>query len=164
MNENTRPKNLILKQAQLLPGQYKNFSGAGSRYNPEGKRNFCVILDPETTDALIEEGWNVKFTKPKDASIEPTPYLKVNVSYAKSTPNVKLITAEEGRVTRLTEKTIGEVDYAEIQYVDLNITPSFYDMGDGKTGYSAYLKSMNVIIDDDPVGDMYEDDFDDEEE
>ena len=63
---NERPQNLIIENGQLMGGPYKNFSGKGTQKNPEGKRNFCILIDPELVDTLNEEGWNVKFTKPKN--------------------------------------------------------------------------------------------------
>lgn len=167
MNENTRPDNLIMKNAQILRGGYRNFSGKGSQKNPEGKRTFCIILDEETAASLIEEGWNVKYTKPKSDEYEPVPFLKVNVNYAYKPPVINMYTSESMHRTRISEKTVGDLDWAEIKYVDVNIKPSSkkYDHPDGTPAtYSAYLQSMNVIIEEDPIRDMYQndDEFDEE--
>ena len=159
-----RPKNLIIENGQLMGGPYKNFSGKGTQKNPEGKRNFCILIDPNLVDVLKAEGWNVKFTKPKNEEFEPQPYLKVNVSYSFKKPIIKLITSESRRVTELSERTIDMLDWAEIESVDVNINPSgkTYENGDGEEIYSAYLQSMNVVISEDPIANKY-DAIDDEE-
>ena len=51
------------KGANLI---FKNFSGRGDKFNREGDRNFAIrIHDPETVDALIEAGQNVKIKSPR---------------------------------------------------------------------------------------------------
>ena len=37
-------ENIIVENAKIA---FKNFSGKEGQFNPEGKRNFCLILDPE---------------------------------------------------------------------------------------------------------------------
>ena len=45
---------------------FRNFSGKGGTYNPEGKRNFCVFLNDDVAKAMEEEGWNVKWLEPRE--------------------------------------------------------------------------------------------------
>lgn len=160
LNMNERPQNLIIENGQLMGGPYKNFSGKGTQKNPEGKRNFCILIDPELVDTLNAEGWNVKFTKPRNEEFEPQPYLKVNVSYAFKPPVIKVITSKSRKVTNITERTIDMLDWAEIESVDVNINPSSktYENGDGREIYSAYLQSMNVVIAEDPIANKYSED------
>ena len=40
-------KNIVLEDATLLGGQFRNFSGRGGPYNREGDRNFAVRIEPE---------------------------------------------------------------------------------------------------------------------
>ena len=40
---------------------FKNFEGRGDKFNREGDRNFSLLIeDPDTADAMIKEGWNVR--------------------------------------------------------------------------------------------------------
>lgn len=162
-----KPQNLIVKNAQLMGGPYKNFSGQASAKTPNGARSFCIILDEETAAALIEEGWNVKTTNPTNDRYEPTLYLKVHVSYAYGEPDIEVFDSEaRSNGTFFNEKMIGKLDKARIKTVDVNISPSSkkYDHPDGSAPtYAAYLESMNVIIDKDPIAAMRDDGFDEEE-
>ena len=152
-----KPENLIIKHAQLRGGPYKNFSGAASQKSPEGKRTICVVLDEETAAALLEEGWNVKTTNAKEG-YEPTTYLKVNVSYAFGEPNIEVFDNEDyENGVFFNERMVGKLDRARIKYVDLNISPSSkkYEHPDGSPAtYAAYLESMNVVTECDPIAAM----------
>ena len=152
-----RPKNLIMKHAQLMGGPYRNFSGAPDAKTPAGKRTICVVLDEETAKALKEEGWNVKSTKPSDG-YEPTLYLKVNVSYMFSEPDIEVFDndAYENGVF-FNERMVGKLDKRRIKYVDVNISPSSkkYEHPDGSPAtYAAYLETMNVVVENDPIAAM----------
>ena len=150
-----RPKNLIMKEGKLLKGgTWMNFSGEATKYSAAGQRYFNLMLDPESAEGLKEAGWNVKWTKGSE-EYAPTPFIKVNISYANKGPDIKIITSESKKVTNITEKTIGMLDYAEIVSVDVNINPYHSPLCTDDFGYSAYLKSMNVYIVEDPIGDMY---------
>lgn len=140
-----RLPNIEIEHAQL---RFKNFAGRGDKFNPEGKRNFCVLIDPEKVDALKAAGWNIKFLKPKEEDMPPVPYLKVNVSFANVPPNVFVVTNVNGnqKVTKIGEDAVHSLDYADIENVDVVITPYVYDNPRIGQGISAYLRTMYVTI------------------
>lgn len=150
MAEKKHVDNIIIEDASIF---FRNFSGKGSKFNPEGKRNFCVRLDDDLADRLEKDGWNVRQLKPREEGDEPIPYMQVAVSYDHIKPNVWLIAG--GKKTLLDEESIDSLDYAEIKKVDLTIRPYIWEVN-GKTGIKAYTKNMYVTIEEDVLGAKYE--------
>lgn len=144
-----RIPNINIRDARIF---FKNFAGEEQKFNPKGKRNFCVEIPEDMADQLRADGWNVKTTKPRDPDDEPRFYLKVNVSYAVAPPEIYLIA--NGRKIALNEDTVRSIDHADIVNVNLTISPYVWEVN-GDTGISAYLKRMYVEIEDDPFADEY---------
>jgi hypothetical protein len=132
---------------------FRNFSGVAGKFNEPGDRNFAVVLDEETAQAMKKDGWNIRHLKPFNEEEEPQPILKVNVKYhgrdGKPTipPRVMLITSK-GK-TPLDESMLAILDWADIDNVDMTVNPYNYT-AQGRSGISAYLRSIYVTIRDDP--------------
>ena len=154
-----KPNDLVIENARIL---YRNFKGEESAYNRKGDRNFCVIIDdPEFAKKLIKDGWNIKYTNPKeDSDYDPVPYLPVRVNFDVMPPNVFTVTRK--KKTRLTANTVESLDYAEIESVDLTIRARLWEIG-GKSGIKAYLKTMYAIIEEDEFADKYDDRYTEED-
>lgn len=130
---------LQIDNARLI---YRNFAGAGSKFNREGDRNFAIIIeDQETANKLAELGWNVKIKPPRDADDEPFMFLPVKVKFNDRGPNVYLISGNN-RVT-LDEDSVECLDDVDILNVDLDIRPYDWEVN-GKSGRTAYLQSICV--------------------
>lgn len=134
----------------------RNFSGKGDTYNPEGKRNFAVLLDEDTAVAMEADGWPVKRFKPREDAEDDTrqAFLKVTVNYAVRPPKVVIVTSTKRR--QLKEDEVYELDNAEITNVDMYVRPYFWEAR-GETGVSAYLQSMYVTIEEDYLERKYAD-------
>ena len=124
---------------------YRNFSGAPSKFNREGDRNFAVIIpDQEMADALIDEGWNIKIKPPRDEEDSPFMYLPVKVKFNERGPAIYLKTGNA--MNRLDEESIDMLDNIDILGVDLDIRPYDWEVN-GKEGRTAYLQSIHVTQD-----------------
>lgn len=142
-------KNLKIENAKIL---FANFSGEEKAFNPKGRRNFCVLIDPADAQGLIDEGWNVKTLKPREDGDEPLPYLQVAVSFENKPPKVVLITS--GGQTLLDEETIGRLDWADIELADVIISPYAWNVS-GKSGIKAYLKTAYITLAEDEIEKKY---------
>lgn len=141
--------NIVIEDARI---GFRNFSGKEGKFNPAGRRNFCVFIDPELGEVLEKDGWNVRWLEPKDDQADRQPYLQVAVSFDNIPPKIVLITSK-GK-TSLDEDSVNIVDWAEIQKVDLIVRPYNWSVN-GKEGVKAYVKSMYITIVEDEFDGRY---------
>ena len=152
-------RNYTIENAEIF---WKNFSGKGSTYNSEGSRNFCVYIPEEDAEDMKADGWNIKYSKPRDDGEEPRPYVQVAVAYGQYPPKIYMVTSKNK--TLLDEDTVDELDRAEIEHVDLIINPYRWKMrtkNGEESGVKAYCKTMYVTIEED-FGGRYSDYSEDE--
>lgn len=143
--------NIVIEDARI---GFRNFSGEAGKFNPAGRRNFCVFLEQELGEVLESDGWNVRWLKPKDEDDSPVPYLQVAVSFDNIPPKIVLVTGK-GK-TMLDEASVNILDWAEIATVDLIIRPYNWSVN-GNSGVKAYVKSMYVTIVEDEFESKYYD-------
>lgn len=125
---------------------FRNFSGKEGQYNREGDRNFAVLLDESVATTLAEDGWNVKWLKPREDDEEGEPaqaYLQVSVNFKGRPPRVVLLTSTRRR--NLDESEVEDLDWVDIKNVDLIVRPYEWTVN-GKSGIKAYLQSIYVTI------------------
>lgn len=147
-NDNT----VIMEGVRII---FRNFAGKEGQYNREGDRNFAVLLDERVATAMAEDNWNVKWLKPRDEEGEsPQAYLPVSVNFKGRPPRIVLITSR-GR-TNLDEHDIEMLDWANILNVDLIVRPYAWTVNN-KSGIKAYLQSMYITIEEDPLQLKYSD-------
>lgn len=153
-----KTKDLELANVRIA---FRNFSGEKGKFNPEGNRNFCVLLDDriELARQLEDEGWNVKWLEPRDEGDERCPYIQIKVSFDIMPPTIYMVTGR-GK-TRLDSNDVGNLDWAEIENedgerdrVDLVVRPYEWSVN-GRSGIKGYVKALYVRIAEDPFAAKY---------
>ena len=129
---------------------FRNFAGKEGQYNREGDRNFAVLLDDTTANAMAEDNWNIKWLKPRSEEEGDTPqaYLPISVNFKGRPPRIVMITSR-GR-TNIDESQVETLDWVDIINVDLIVRPYEWTVN-GKSGVKAYLQSIYVTIEEDPL-------------
>lgn len=140
MNTTFAPRGIVqIDDAKII---YRNFSGAATKFNREGDRNFAIMIpDNETADAFVKEGWNIK-VKTRGADDDPFMFLPVKVKFNGNSPRVYLRTGS--RRNRLDEESICCLDDIDIERVDLDIRPYDWEVN-GKHGRTAYLQGAEIF-------------------
>ncbi|HAH18439.1 MAG TPA: hypothetical protein DCL29_05460 [Eubacterium sp.] len=142
---------IVIENARLI---FRNFSGEEGRFNSKGNRNFCVLLEDDLARDLEDDGWNVKYLKPREEGDEPQPYLQVKVRFDNYPPKIVIITSKGKR--QLDEDEVKNLDWFIFDKVDVKIRPYTYDIN-GKKGVAAYLKTMYAILMEDELELKYAD-------
>lgn len=152
---------VTIENAQLI---FKNFTGREGQFNEEGVRSVGCILPDDIAEVMKEDGWNVKYLKPREEGDLPKPWVPIAVSYRNRPPRVVLIAKRINQVTQELEQVrtaIGEdlvqmLDFADMANVDLIINPFQWGPNNrGETGVKAYLKSIYVTIRMDALEEKY---------
>lgn len=141
---------LMMEDAQLI---FRNFQGKEGKYNREGDRNFCVLLNPEIAEQMARDNWNIKVLNGREGE-DDQPYIQVSVGYKIRPPKVFMITTK-GR-TPLGEDEIELLDWVDIKTVDLIIRPYEWTVS-GKSGIKAYLQTMYLTVEEDALDLKYAD-------
>lgn len=137
-------ENVTLEEARI---GFRNFSGKEGKFNKEGDRNFAIFLDTDVAEQMAEDGWNIKWLEPRDEQDDPQAFIKVKVNFRNRPPRVFIVTSQNK--TAIGEDMVDMIDWVDIEYSDVIITPYHYDVN-GKKGVTAYLQAIYVnIVEDD---------------
>jgi hypothetical protein len=146
-------KSLLVEDARIL---FLNFAGKEGRYNREGDRNFCVLLEPDLANDLSEDGWRVKYLKHREGQDPDEPrqaYLPVVVEYRKGRPPKITLVTYNGK-TPLGEEECEIIDMIDIEKVDLILNGHEWSVN-GDSGIKAYLKTLYVVVREDQLDVKY---------
>lgn len=139
---------VTLRNAQILPGRWRNFGGA-ERFNESGKRNFNVKLDEDTALAMQRDGMNVKPLRALDEDDDNDGYrVEVKVNYNNRPPQVWMVSG--GVRTLLDEGAINILDYADIEKATLQLNPSPWSSATGE-GIALYLHKAVIYLREDEL-------------
>ena len=143
--------NITIENARIM---FRNFAGKEGKFNPAGRRNFCVFLDVDAAEGLKADGWNIKYLQGREEDDIPQPILQVTVNYDFMPPKLWVVT-KRGK-TLLDEDSVSALDWAELENVVITIRPYEWEVN-GKTGVKAYIKSGYFTIREDELDDKYGD-------
>lgn len=143
----------LIDNARIM---FRNFEGKPGQFNAAGKRNFHVLLQPDAEEALIADGFNVKYLKAREEGERDQPHLKINVNFESNIPPKIFIVTSKGR-RQLTEDMMQMVDWADFANIDLIFSRYKRDWPDGRTTVTAYLQTFFGTIREDELELRYAD-------
>lgn len=143
-------KTFMIEDARLI---FRNFKGAEGEYNRKGERSFGLILPEKLANDLLRDGWNVKELREREEGEGPTPFISVSIRFDVFPPRVILLTSSSR--TALDESSIEVLDWADIRMVDV-ICRGYPWSVNGKEGIKAYVQSLFVTIEEDPLERKYQ--------
>ncbi len=137
---------LSVEGAKIL---WTNFAGRPTKFNAAGgKRTFNLVLDKETADTLVHDGWNVRELEPRNEGDEPTYVTEVTVGFGQFPPKIYLIDGVTKRMHRLDEDTVAQLDNVDIENVDVMVRPYNHGVANSRgTTIKGYVKSLYVTQD-----------------
>lgn len=143
-----------------------NFAGdpKKDRFGSDERKANLVIPDIDLARELIDDGFNVRLTKPRVGEEEgfvPRYFVKVKLNYKSTWPPKVYLVTDEDKSVLLDEESVACLD--DIWVDRVNAVLNRYE---GPNGKSLYVKSMEVYqkVDDDPIGAKYRRRNRDEEE
>lgn len=139
---------------------FRNFAGKATKFKPAGFRTATIRIDDlNFAKQLLDDGWNVRYSRPNpDTGVSDSALLEVKISYEGRPPKIVMVTGtgEHRKMTYLDAESVATLDWADITNVDAIIRPYCYDNIGGRSGISAYVKTMYVTVQEDEFADKYD--------
>lgn len=136
---------IVIRDAKIIN---RNFSGTPNKYNRNGARQFCVVIeDEDAAQNLINVGWNIKIRAPKADGDIPFYYLPVELSFKNERykPQVYVITGRKKILCD--ENDVADLDRFEFEKVDILIRPrTWTDDDTGEKKVKAYVEELYITI------------------
>ena len=143
-----------------------NFAGdpKKDRFGSDERKANLVIPDIDLARELIDDGFNIRLTKPRVGEEEgfvPRYFVKVKLNYKSTWPPKVYLVTDEDKSVLLDEESVACLD--DIWVDRVNAVLNRYE---GPNGKSLYVKSMEVYqkVDDDSISAKYRRRNRDEEE
>lgn len=133
---------------------HRNLTGVQKEFNRAGNRGFSIVVSADEAEELANRGYNVRIRPDQENQDEKFCFLPVAVNYNNIPPRIYRISG--GKMTLLTEKTVGVLDASDIVNVDLTINARHWEIN-GKVGIKAYVNAMYVEVEEDKFAAKYAD-------
>lgn len=140
---------VTLRNANILPGGWRDFGGTG-RYAEDGKKRiFNVKLDEGVALEMQKDGFNIKPLTARDEDDDNDGYrIEVDASFRVRPPQVWMVSG--GVRTLLDEGSINVLDYADIERATISINPFPWESANGQ-GIKAYLHKAVIYLREDDL-------------
>lgn len=138
---------------------YTNFSGDPSRDNfgSNVRKGNIIIPDPVQARELMDAGFNVKMTKPRDGEEDdfvPQYFVSVTANYDTNWPPSIYLVSGDNAPRLLDEDTVGQIDTCRVRNVNVVMNP-YYNQRTRRN--SLYVRTMYVEqdLESDPYANRY---------
>lgn len=155
--ENKRKQLIAIENTKFI--FRTNFSGDPSRdyFGAETRKATIIIPDEEQALDMLDQGFNVKRTKPKpgeEEGFEPKYYVDIKVNYDSNWPPKIYLVSGDAEPLLLDEKSVSMLDKCYVLNVNAVLNPSV-NQRTGKA--SLYVRTMYVEqdIEEDPFAHRY---------
>jgi hypothetical protein len=136
-----------------------NFSGDPDRdtYGSDARRANIIIPDIDQAQYLIDQGFNVKVTKPKEGQEEgfvPEYFVAIGVNYDSNWPPKIWLVSGDADPVLLDEQSVNCLDMCKVSNVDVVLNPYTNQKTNRK---SLYVRTMYVTqdVNEDPFASKY---------
>ena len=156
----------VINKAQVLIGEWRNFSGRPDRFNKSNTdRYFHVALTEDEGQRLKDQGYNVKYRDSRNESEPRLVFLKIFVkldSPAGLKPSLWL-TRKKGNPILMDEDIINQLDADNLERVKIRVRPYDWKLANGTSGRKAMLDRAYFTIEEDEFdAEFYDDSFEGE--
>lgn len=146
---------ITIENAKVI---FKNFRGAPDKFDKQGHKNFHLLLDENLAEELRGNGFNVKPLRKRDEDEDQMYHMEVKINMnSRRPPRVVMIGTANGtklNEVNLDDDTIGILDSSFILTADLTINPYQWEVR-GATGTTAYLQTLYITVELDPLEAKY---------
>ena len=136
-----------------------NFSGDPERdtFGSDARRANIIIPSVDQAQYLIDQGFNVKETKPRpgeEDGFEPIYFVAIGVNYDSNWPPKIYLVSGDAEPVLLDEESVNSIDMMQVRNVNVVLNP-YENQRTGRK--SLYVRTMYVEqdINDDPFASRY---------
>lgn len=145
-------RTILIDDAHIM---FRNFSGAPDKFNAlGGKRYFHAVIPPQLVATLEEQGYNIKYLKPREEGDLPTAHLKISINTEGRQPPKVYVVNSKGR-RQLTPEMFPMLDWADFGRIDLIWNRYTRQWPDGRTTTTAYLQTFFGFVREDELEQRY---------
>ena len=140
-----RKSNVILKDVEILPGGFRNFSGSPTPFNKDGgKRYFNIRLDEDLAKKFIDEGFSgIRDANAKRDDRDPLWIMNVAVRFEPVPCHIWIYSTVGNNRRLMRESNVSMLDWMDIETADIEIRPSWWE-NNGRNGYKPYCANLFI--------------------